>query len=397
MSTQDVFLIAGARTPFCTFGGQLSNQTATELGIAAAKAALKRANLRANEVDNVVFGNVIQSHNGAAYLARHVGLDTGVPESVPALTLNRLCGSGLQAVVTAAKDIMLGESRVALCGGAESMSLTPYVLRGARFGMRMGDGKAIDMLTEVLTDCRGAIPMGITAENLAEKYVISREEQDAFAELSHRRATEARASGRFALEIEPVQIAGKKGLTVVSDDEHIRPDTSMASLAKLRPAFHKEGTVTAGNASGINDGAAAVVLADGATVETRALQPLARIVSYAVAGVDPRYMGIGPVPAIRQALDKASLTLSDIDLFEVNEAFAAQYLSVEKELGLPRDRTNVNGGAIALGHPVGASGARVLLTLAYELRAQNLRYGVASLCIGGGQGIAMVIESVRSH
>jgi len=394
VAKMDAYIIAGARTPFGTFGGSLATQTATELGTAAAKAALERSGIEPDAVDNVVFGNVIQSHDGAAYLARHVGLEAGVPEKVPALTLNRLCGSGLQAVVTAAKDIQLGDSQVALCGGAESMSLTPYLLRGARFGMRMGDGRATDMLSEVLTDCRGSIPMGMTAENLAMEYGITREAQDAFAVESHRRATAARASGRFAQEIVPVAITGRKGTVVVADDEHIRPDTTLSSLAKLRPAFQKDGTVTAGNASGINDGAAAVVLASAAMVNA-GLVPLARIVSYAVAGVPPRIMGIGPVPAIRQALARAELSISDIDLFEVNEAFASQYLSVEQVLALPRDRTNVNGGAIALGHPVGASGARVLLSLAYELRERKARYGVASLCIGGGQGIAVVIENVQ--
>ncbi|WP_026973868.1 acetyl-CoA C-acetyltransferase [Alicyclobacillus contaminans] len=389
-----VYVLDGARTAFGGFGGALSGVTATALGTAAARAALEKSDVAADLVDNVVFGNVIQSHNGSAYLARHVALDAGVPVAVPALTVNRLCGSGLQAVVTAAKDILLGESFVALAGGAESMSMTPYLLRGVRFGMRMGNGTAVDMLNEVLTDCRGDIPMGITAENLAQKYQISRAEQDEFALLSHQRAARAREAGRFAAEIVPVSVPGRKGPLTVSDDEHIRPDTSLESLSKLRPAFLSSGTVTAGNASGINDGAAAVILAGETAVRQHGWSPKARIVSFAVAGVDPAYMGIGPVPAIRKALQQANLDLEQIALWEVNEAFAAQYLSVERELGLPRERTNVNGGAIALGHPVGASGARILLTLIYELHRRGERFGVASLCIGGGQGIAMVVEAV---
>lgn len=392
MSKREIYLIEGARTPFGAYGGSLSSETATKLGTVAAVEAMKRAAVTADQIDNVVIGGVIQSHNGSAYLARHIGLSAGVPQEVPALTVNRLCGSGLQSMITAAKDILLGESEMALVGGAESMSLTPYLLRGARFGMRMGDGVAVDMLSEILTDCHSGYPMGITAEHLAEKYEISRDEQDAFAVLSHQRATAARDSGRFAREIAPVTVKGRKGDTVVSEDEHIRPNATMEGLSKLKPAFAKDGSVTAGNASGINDGAAALVIASSDATRRQGLKPLARIVSYAVVGVDPAYMGIGPVPAIRQALQRAGLGMEDIALWEVNEAFASQYLSVERELGLPRERTNVNGGAVALGHPVGASGARLVLTLAYELRERRERYGVASLCIGGGQGIAAVIE-----
>lgn len=394
MAQQEVFILEGARTAFGAYGGGLAEVTATRLGTVAVEEGLRRANVDASAIDNVVFGNVIQTHNGAAYLARHIALSAGVPEETPALTVNRLCGSGLQSVVSAAKDIMLGDSHIALTGGAESMSMTPYLLRGVRFGMRMGDGKAIDMLGEVLTDCHSGLPMGITAENLAKKYNISREEQDEFALLSHSRAAAARANGRFDREIAPVTIQTRKGEQQITRDEHIREDASASSLAKLKPAFASDGTVTAGNSSGINDGAAAIVLASGEAVASHDWKPLARIVSYGVAGVDPAYMGIGPVPAIRKALEHARLSAQDIHLWEVNEAFAAQYLSVERELGLPRDRTNVNGGAVALGHPVGASGARLLLTLAYELRERSQRYGVASLCIGGGQGIAMVVENL---
>ncbi|WP_303798403.1 acetyl-CoA C-acetyltransferase [Alicyclobacillus macrosporangiidus] len=393
MDRMPVYVVDGARTPFGSFGGSLKDITATRLGAIAAAEALRRSGVGPDAIDNVVFGNVIQSHNGAPYLARHIALDVGVPVETPALTVNRLCGSGLQAVVTAAKDILLGESHIALAGGAESMSQAPYVLRGARFGQRMGDAVAADVLTEALTDCRGNLPMGITAENLAERFGITREAQDEFACLSQARAAAARASGRLAEEIVPVSVPGRKGDTLVEQDEHIRPGTTLEALARLKPAFKAGGTVTAGNASGINDGAAAVVVASGQAVAERGLKPVARILGWAVAGVEPAYMGIGPVPAVRKALAAAGVSFEDVALWEVNEAFAAQYLSVERELGLPRERTNVNGGAIALGHPIGASGARVLLTLAYELRRRGERIGVASLCIGGGQGIAMVIES----
>lgn len=394
MTLQEVFILEGARTAFGTYGGALADVTATQLGSVAAVEAMRRAEVEPSHIDNVVFGNVIQTHNGAAYLARHIALSSGVPQETPALTVNRLCGSGMQSVVTAAKDIMVGDSQIGLVGGAESMSMTPYLLRGARFGMRMGDGQAVDMIGEVLTDCYSGLPMGITAENLATKYNIQREAQDEFSLLSHTRAATARANGRFREEIAPVTVMSRKGETQVVDDEHIRSDATLASFAKLRPAFVAGGTVTAGNASGINDGAAALVLAGSNVVNQHGMKPLAKIVGYGIAGVDPAFMGIGPVPAIKNALKAAGLSAQDISLWEVNEAFAAQYLSVEKELDLPHDRTNVNGGAVALGHPVGASGARLLLTLMYELRHRGHRYGVASLCIGGGQGIAMVIENL---
>ncbi|MDP9727318.1 acetyl-CoA C-acetyltransferase [Alicyclobacillus tolerans] len=391
---RNVWILNGMRTPFGSFGGSLATVRATQLGVIAAKAALEKANVEPQDVDNVVFGSVIQTDGGSAYLARHIGLDVGVKQTVPALTVNRLCGSGLQAVVSAAASIQLGESEVALCGGAESMSQSPYVLRQARFGYRMGDAKAVDMLSEILTDCRGDLPMGITAENLAEDYGITRAEQDEFALLSQARAAQAQATGRLAQEIVGVPVHTRKGEMIVDQDEHIRPDTTLEALGKLRPAFRTDGTVTAGNASGINDGAAALLIASDTAVDAHGYQPLARLVSTAVVGVDPSRMGIGPVPAIQLALERAEWSLSDVDLFEVNEAFAAQYLAVEKALQLPRDKTNVNGGAIALGHPVGASGARVLLTLIRELQLRGLKRGVASLCIGGGQGIAVTVERV---
>lgn len=390
---ESVFILEGARTPFGSFGGKLACTTSTRLGTIAATEAMKRSNVSPEQVDNVVFGNVIHDNKGSAYISRHISLDSGIPKEVPALTVNRLCGSGLQAVVTAAKDILTGESDLSLVGGTEVMSSAPYAIRDARFGLRMGNGTIHDVLTEVLTDCRSELPMGITAENLANKYGISREQQDEFALLSQKRAIAAQADGKFEQEIVPVSVKGPKGEVTVDTDEHIRKNVTLSDLARLKPVFDKSGTVTAGNASGINDGAGALVLASRREVYRNERKAIAKIISFAVAGVDPAYMGLGPVPAVRLALGRAGLSMNDISLWEINEAFAAQYLSVERELTLPRERTNVNGGAIALGHPIGASGARLLLTLVYELHRRNERYGVASLCIGGGQGIAMVVEA----
>ncbi|PRX41017.1 acetyl-CoA C-acetyltransferase [Planifilum fimeticola] len=390
----DVWIVAGARTPFGSFGGSFVDVSAEELGVTAAKGALEKAGVEPEQVDNVVMGNVIQSHNGAPYLARHVALRAGVPIETPALTVNRLCGSGLQAVVSGVQSILLGESEIGLVGGAENMSQAPYAVRGARWGMRMGDGALADTLTETLTDRYCGLGMGITAENLAEKYGITREDQDRFALTSQRRAAEAAESGKLAEEIVPVVKKEKKGPVQVDADEHIRPQTTLEKLAGLKPAFQPDGTVTAGNASGINDGAACLVIASDKAVNRHGLKPMGRVVGWGVAGVDPAIMGIGPVPASRLALKRSDLSLSRIDLVEINEAFAAQVLAVEKELDLDREFLNVNGGAIALGHPVGASGARILLTLLHELKRRNKKYGLASLCIGGGQGIAMVVEAV---
>lgn len=389
----NIYLIDGARTAFGGFGGSLATTDATELGAATAVEALKRSNVKAEDINHVFYGNVIQSSVNSAYLARHIGLKAGVPKEVPALTLNRLCGSGAQAIVTAAQHILLGEAELVLAGGTENMSMSPYANFDQRFSKsKMGHLQFEDMLTATLTDQYTGSGMGMTAEKLAEQYNISREEQDAFSVQSNQRAAQAVESGRFAEEIIAVDVQTRKGVLVVDKDEHIKPQATEEALAKLRPSFKKEGTVTAGNASGINDGAASLVVASEAAVSKHNLKPMARIVSWGVVGVDPTIMGIGPVPAIRQALERAELTIADIDLFEVNEAFAAQYLAVEKELGLDREKVNVNGGAIALGHPVGASGARILLSLAYELNRRGGKYGVASLCIGGGQGIAVVIE-----
>ena len=395
MGSGEVVVLGGARTAFGAYGGSLRGVSAIDLGATAARAALERAGVPAEEVDNVVFGNVLQTSTDALYLARHVALKAGIPIEVPALTVNRLCGSGLQAVVTAAQSILLGESRLALAGGTENMSQAPHAVYGARWGLPLGQATPfVDTLWAALLDTYAGCTMAHTAEHLAKDYKITREECDAYALRSHRRAAQARASGRLAHEIVPVTVPHPRQPTVVQQDEHIRADASMEALRALPPRFVADGVVTAGNASGINDGAAAVVVCDGAEARRRGWRPLGRIVAWAVVGVEPARMGIGPAPAIRRALERAELRLGEVDLVEVNEAFAAQYLAVEKELGLDRERTNVNGGAIALGHPLGASGARLLLTLLLELRARGGRYGVAGLCIGGGQGIAVVVQAL---
>ncbi|GGC99018.1 acetyl-CoA acetyltransferase [Thalassobacillus devorans] len=391
---ENVYILEGARTAFGSFGGSLKDVDPTVLGVTVSEEAIKRSGITSEDIDLTVMGNVIHSANNAPYMVRHIALKSGVPMESPALTVNRLCGSGLQSVVSAAQSIKLGEGKVALTGGVENMSQSPYAMRGSRFGTKLGTPKVDDMLWATLTDEYIGKGMGVTAENLSEKYEISREEQDAYAVESHKRAAEARNSGKFEEEIVPVEVKTRKGTTVVDTDEHIREDTTPEGLAKLKPAFKKDGTVTGGNASGINDGAGAVVLAGETFVEEKNLSPLAKIVSWGVAGVDPAYMGIGPVPAIKKALEQTDLSMEDIGLIEVNEAFAAQYLAVEKELGLDRNKVNVNGGAISLGHPIGASGTRVLYTVIKELKRRNEKYGIASLCIGGGQGIAMLVEIV---
>lgn len=391
---EQIYIVNGARTAFGTFGGTLKDIDATTLAVTASKAAIERSNIRSEDIDLTIMGNVLHSSNNSPYLARHVALRSGVPIEKPSLSVNRLCGSGLQAIISAAHSLLLGEGRVALTGGTENMSITPHVIRGSRFGTKLGSPQIDDMLWAGLTDEYVGAGMGITAENLAEKYSISREEQDEYALRSHQLALKARNEGKFAEEIVPIEVKTKKGTIQFDRDEHIREDTSLEQLVKLKPAFKKDGTVTGGNASGINDGAAANIIATESFINEKGIQPLARIVSWGVAGVEPDIMGIGPVPAIKQALERANLTLDDMDLVEVNEAFAAQYLAVEKALGLDRDKTNVNGGAIALGHPLGASGARVVLTLIKELHRRGGKYGVASLCIGGGQGIAMIVERV---
>ncbi|MEK4387423.1 acetyl-CoA C-acetyltransferase [Solibacillus sp. FSL W7-1464] len=392
---KNVYIVDGARTAFTAFGGSFATIDAVQLGTKTAVEALKRANVQPEQVDHVIYGGVITTGANSAYLARHIGLYAGVPKEVPALTLNRLCGSGMQSVVSAAQMIQLSEGEVVLAGGAENMSQSPYSNFEQRFsGSKLGNLEFTDMLQATLTDQYTGSGMGLTAEKLAEQYTISREEQDAFALLSNERAAKARRDGTFAKEIVPVAVPTRKGEILIDQDEHIKEGGTMESLAKLRPAFKKDGSVTAANASGINDGAASVVVASEDFVNGQGLKPLARIVSWGIAGVDPTIMGIGPAPAIRQALERANLTIADMDLVEINEAFAAQYIAVEKELGLDREKTNVNGGAIALGHPVGASGTRIILSAAYELQRRNGKYAVASLCIGGGQGIAVIIERV---
>lgn len=390
----ELVILNGARTPFGKFGGGLKDISAVDLGVIATLEALKRSQLDPERIDHIVFGNVVQSDPTAIYLSRHIGIKSGLKVETPALTVNRLCGSGMQAVINAAEQILLGESGIVVAGGAENMSQIPYVLPNARWGYRMGNQPVTDLMTAALYDSCANISMAETAENLAEEYTIAREEQDLFAARSQELAAKAQSSGRLAKEIVPVHLNDKKQ-TVIEHDEHLRPDSTFEKLSALKPSFKKNGTVTAGNASGINDGAGAVIVTTDEVARELGIEPLARIRSWASVGVPPEKMGIGPAPAIRKALQRAGLSLAEIDLFEVNEAFAAQYLAVEKELGIDRAKANVNGGAIAIGHPLGASGVRVLLTLMHELLERKQRYGVASLCIGGGQGIAMVIENGR--
>jgi acetyl-CoA C-acetyltransferase len=389
----EVVIVGAARTPIGTFGGALKDVSAVELGTVAVREAVRRAGVRPDQVDEVVLGCILQAGLGMNP-ARQAAIRAGLPETVPAHTVNKVCGSGLKAVMLAAQAVKAGDAEVVVAGGMESMSGAPYLLPGARWGERLGHGQALDhMIHEGLTDAFHDIHMGITAENLVERYGLTRAEQDAFAAESQARAQSAIREGRFKDEIVPVPVSQKKGETAAFDtDEHPRPGTTVESLGKLKPAFKKDGTVTAGNASGINDGAAAVVVTSAGRAASLGAKPLARIVSYASAAVDPRVMGIGPVPAVRKAVEKAGLGLDRIDLFELNEAFAAQSLAVLRDLKLDPVRVNVNGGAIALGHPIGASGARILVTLLHALRARDKRLGLASLCIGGGQGVAMVVE-----
>lgn len=391
---KEILILGGARTPMGEYGGALRDLSAMELGAIAARAALERSGVAPEAIDHTVIGNALQTSGDAIYGARHVALKAGIPIDKPALTVNRLCGSGIQSIISGAQMIRLGEANTALVGGMESMSQAPHVIRGARWGLRLGEGKLEDSLMVALLDTQCGYYMAQTAENLARQYDIGREAQDEFALASQQRATAAWQAGRFADEVVPVEIKGRKGSTWFERDDHMRADTTLEGLAKLKPAFSKDGFVTAGNASGIVDGAAALVIADEETARKLEAHPLGRIVSWGIAGVPPEIMGIGPVPSSKKALAAAGLTLSDIDLVEVNEAFAGQYLAVEKELGLERERTNVNGGAIALGHPLGASGTRLVLTLLLELRRRGSKYGLATACIGGGQGIAMIVEAL---
>jgi len=392
----DIAIVSGARTPFGRYCGKLKDFTAQELGAVAGKEAIARAGVDPKEFDHVVFGNAQQTSGDALYGARHVGLRTGIPIETPALTVNRLCGSGMQAIVNAAQMIQLGEANVVLAGGMEAMSQAPFVVRG-RDGFTLSPGgKLEDSLMVALLDSYCGVAMANTAELYAEQQGINRQAQDEFALRSQQMADAAYKAGRLQEELIPVPLKDRKGAPtgeMLTEDDHRRPQTTMEGLAKLKPAFGKNGTVTAGNASGIVDGGAAVVVMSLDEASKRNLKPLGRIVSWGIAGVEPKLMGRGPVPASKLALHKAALTLDYIDLIEVNEAFAAQYLSVEKELGLDRERVNVNGGAIALGHPLGASGTRLVITVLYELRRRKKKYGLATACIGGGQGIAMIVES----
>jgi len=393
----DIAIVSGARTPMGRYGGKLRDFTAQELGAVASKGAIERAGLDAKEFDHAVFGNAQQTSGDALYGARHVALRAGLPIETPALTVNRLCGSGMQAIVNAAQMIQLGEANLVLAGGMEAMSQAPHVVRGARWGFGLGEGKLEDSLMVALLDSYCGLYMANTAELYGEQQGITRQMQDEFALRSQQCADDAYKAGRLQEELVPVPLKDRRGESTgerFTEDDHRRPQTTMEGLAKLKPAFGKNGTVTAGNASGIVDGGAAVVMMSLENAQKRNLKPLGRLVSWGIAGVDPKIMGRGPVPATKTALQKAGLTLDYIDLIEVNEAFAAQYLAVEKELGLDRNKVNVNGGAIALGHPLGATGTRLVITLLHELKRRKKKYGLATACIGGGQGIAVIVESL---
>ncbi|MBI4528886.1 MAG: acetyl-CoA C-acetyltransferase [Deltaproteobacteria bacterium] len=389
----EIVILSGIRTPFGKFGGSFKNISATDLGVIASRAVLDIAKVAPEEIDHVVFGNAQQTSADAIYLARHIGLKAGIPKSVPALTVNRICGSGFQSIITAAQYLLLGEANFVLAGGTENMSQAPHVIRGARWGIPLGQGGLEDSLWSALNDTYCDLSMALTAENLARRYGITREASDRFAYQSQMRATAAQDSGRMSEEI----VAVGTGSGVLDRDEHPRSKTTLEGLAALKPVFKKDGVVTAGNASGICDGAAAVVVTTAAKAKDRGLTPMARILSWGIVGCDPEVMGIGPAPAIRLALQKAGLSLNQMDLIEVNEAFAAQYLAVEKDLGLDREKVNVNGGAIALGHPLGASGTRITVTLLCELKRRRARYGIGSACIGGGQGIALLVENISTY
>jgi acetyl-CoA C-acetyltransferase len=390
---EDVFVVSAVRTPIGKYGGGLASVPPCDLAAKVVREAVSRAGVSADDVGHVVFGNVLHTEKRDMYLSRVAAVNGGLPVGTPAMTLNRLCGSGMQAIVSAAQAIMLGDCAVAVAGGAESMSRVPYWLPGMRWGQRMNDGVALDAMTGALTDPFEDCHMGVTAENVAADFHVSRADQDALAAESHRRAAAATAAGYFKEQILPVEIPGRKGkVTIVDTDEHIRADVSLEDMARLRPAFAKDGTVTAGNASGLNDAAAAVVLASGSFVHSHGLTPLGRLAGYGHAGVEPRIMGMGPVPATRKVLGRTGLKVDEIDVFEVNEAFAAQALAVIRELGLPPERTNPNGSGISLGHPVGASGAILAVKSLYELKRTGGRYALATLCIGGGQGIAAIFE-----
>src|SRR6516164_8224930 len=394
MFATDVVIVAGARTPMTRYTGAFSDVSAIELAAVASREAIRRSGADPQEFDHAIFGNVMQTSSDALYGARHVALRSGLRTETAAVTVNRLCGSGIEAIAQAAARLLLGESELVLAGGMENMTQAPFVIRGLRNGLKLGGGALEDSLAAGLTDSYCGLPMALTAEKLAEQYGITRKEADAYALRSQQAADAAYKACRIKEELVPVEVKQGRKSIVVSEDDHRRPETTMETLEKLAPSFKKDGIVTAGNASGIVDGAAAVVVTREKAAKERGLKPVGRIVSWAVAGVDPSIMGIGPVPSTRKALHLAGMKLEQMDRVEVNEAFAAQYLAVEKELGLQRDKTNVNGGAIALGHPLGASGTRLVITLLNELRRIGSRYGAATACIGGGQGIAMIVEAL---
>lgn len=391
---REVVIVSGVRTAIGDFGGSLKDFAPTQLGAIVAREAMARANVSGEDVGHVVFGNVIHTEPKDMYLARVASIEAGVSQHAPAMTVNRLCGSGLQAIVSAAQSILLGDTDVAMAGGAESMSRAPYIMPGARWGTRMGESRLVDMMLGALHDPFANIHMGVTAENIAKKWGITREDQDQLAVESHRRAAHAMASGYFNDQIVPIAIRSKKGEISFTTDEHVRAGLSMEDMAKLRPVFEKDGTVTAGNASGLNDAAAALILMERAQAERRGAKPLARLVSYAHAGVDPNYMGIGPVPASRKALERAGLKVEDIDVVEANEAFAAQACAVTRDLGFDPAKVNPNGSGISLGHPIGATGALITVKALHELQRIGGRYALVTMCIGGGQGIAAVFERV---
>jgi acetyl-CoA acyltransferase 2 len=392
--TEEIWFLSGKRTAFGTYGGSLRDLSATDLAVESAKAALAQAKVSPEDIQHVVYGNVIQTSPDAIYLPRHVGLRAGVPVPVPALGVNRLCASGFQALVSAAELMLTGQAQVILAGGTESMSQAPHIIRGARWGIPLGKGALEDSLWTALTDTYSGTPMAVTAENLAVQYKISQDEVDEYSVLSQKRFAAAQEAGRLKAEITPIELKSKKGTVVFDRDEHNRPDTTVQGLKKLPKVFKKDGVVHAGAASGICDGAGSTVIATRSWAERKNLKPIGKLVNWATIGVDPSIMGIGPAPAIRKLLDRAEISLEEVDLIEVNEAFAPQYLAVEKELKLPREKTNVDGGAIAVGHPLGASGARITLHLLYELKRRGARYGIGSACIGGGQGMAVLVEAL---
>jgi acetyl-CoA C-acetyltransferase/acetyl-CoA acyltransferase 2 len=389
---ENIVFVSGKRTAFGAFGGSLRDVSGTDLGVAAAKATLEQAGLAPENIDQTIFGNVVQAGPDAIYTARHIGLKVGVPVDRGAFNVNRLCGSGFQAWISAAQMIRDGEAQAVLAGGLEQMSQIPYVMRNARFGLRMGHGKLEDYMTESLTDMYTGLPMAITAENLGEKYGITRSQCDEYSIQTQHRYGQALQRGDFKIELTPVRIESKKGPMEVMSDEHPKPDATYEKISQMKSLFKKDGLVTAATASGIVDGAACSLLMSESRAKSLGLKPLAKIVSYASVGCDPKIMGIGPAGAARAALQKAGMKLEQMDLVEVNEAFAAQFLAVQKELGLDMSRTNVNGGAIAVGHPLGASGTRIMNHLVYELQRRSAKYALGSACIGGGQGIAIIIQ-----